>query len=80
MIRTSITIEKNIPIPDNRKLYPFSEMEIGDSFFIPMKIGENNYRQKQKVHLAVWRFHQRHSDKKFTTASEDNGIRIWRIR
>jgi len=35
---TSFEIEKNVPIV-SRKTYPFSDMEIGDSFSVPHRSG-----------------------------------------
>lgn len=38
-------IEKNIPAPsiDLRRKYPFREMEVGDSFFVPFDHREPNH-------------------------------------
>jgi len=74
------TIEKNIPIPKRvrNRVYPFHLMEVGDSFFKEIESNKNIYAEKQKIYLAIWRNSQRNTEKKFTTASVENGIRIWR--
>jgi hypothetical protein len=55
-------------------------MKKGDSFLIKLETKENLYKQKQKIYLAIWRFCQTNTDKKFTTASVEQGVRIWRIQ
>lgn len=79
---SKIQIQKNIPIPSKttNRVYPFNEMEIGDSFLSEYKAEENKYAKSQKVYLAIWRFCQNNKDKKFTTKSTDYGIRVWRIK
>lgn len=79
---SKFTIEKNIPLPSkiSRRIYPFNEMEIGDSFLIELKDTQSRSIQKQKIYLASWRFSQVHPDKKFTTASFNNEVRVWRIK
>jgi len=55
-------IDKNIPIPEienkikgfRKRIYPFKEMEIGDSFFVPGKtnlssVGSSFYKYIQKT-------------------------------
>ena len=32
---TQIKIEKDIPLPKTRSKYPWAEMDVGDSFFVP---------------------------------------------
>lgn len=67
-----IKIDKGIPIPAkgagrNRK-YPFREMEIGDSIFTE-KLGTTSLIKNWESSTGF----------KFTTRSENNGRRIWRI-
>ena len=67
----TIKIDQNVPIParENRK-YPFKQMEIGESFFVPGKISSD-------LSTAIYR------PKKFTfrTTIESGvkGVRVWRI-
>ena len=68
-------IEKGVPLPrktgrDGQNLYPWPEMEIGDSIFLPGKtIKDSN------AGLQYGRAH----GKKFTARSVEGGIRVWRV-
>jgi len=70
-------IEKNIPI---KKLfggwdekYPFSKMEIGDSFTVT---GE----EKFIVRSAAYAHANRHNKKFKTRAEDENTTRVWRVK
>lgn len=79
---STLAIEKNIPVPKkkNRRIYPFSEMDIEDSFQIAINNDEKANSKKQNVYMAIWKFCKANPDKKFTTATVDVGIRVWRIQ
>lgn len=67
-------IEKGIPLAarsrGREKIYPFSDMEIGDSFLT----------ENKKVGRAAIQFTKRRNNGwKFATRNEGNGVRIWRI-
>ena len=76
-------IEKNIPAPNEhdyrggRKIYPLPEMDIGDSFFVPF--GEKDQKKLANSILGCAR-KDRHKGKKFTTRTDVNGVRCWRIK
>lgn len=55
-------------------------MKVGDSFFIKVDKDKNDYDQKQKVRLAVWRFKKRNTNTDFSTSSVEDGLRVWRIK
>lgn len=69
-----IEIETGVPLPHKgrwRALYPWRDMIIGDSFFVPGKTpktmtGSAAHARKQ---LGF----------KFTLRSVDGGVRVWRI-
>lgn len=69
----TIKIEKNIPISEhgNRK-YPFREMEVGDSFFVPDC-------KPSKINGPAQGFMRRNPEVKFTIRREGTGYRCWRI-
>lgn len=74
-------IEKNIPIPvgyaESGGIYPFLEMEIGDSFFIET---ENHQQDTVRVHNTVTMLRKRKGiTLKMKTAKVKGGIRVWRI-
>ena len=72
-------IEKDIPLPTTgrRVKYPFKDMEVGDSFFVPpeghfggeplrKRINQNAYQNGRKIGM------------KFITRVEKRGVRVWR--
>lgn len=72
-----ITVEKGRPIPPlTTKKYPFGEMEIGDSFWVPM--GENEEKTKNMIRCAAGAFGRRRV-MKFSVRKIDNGFRVWRV-
>lgn len=76
-----IKIDKGIPIPlfKSSRRYPFTDMEIGDSFIV-----ECDRTDCKKVMAAVSGagrlFRNRmKSNAKFTVKIVENGIRCWRV-
>ena len=68
--RGLIKIDKNIPLPKPRIKYPWDEMEIGDSIFIPNKTTQT-FRQ---AYAASKRY-----GKAFCQRNTTHGVRVWRI-
>jgi len=68
----TIEVEKNIPIPPEKKrnVYPYKAMEIGESFFIPTGkiqiVCNANYRTGKQL------------NKKFIARKDKEGVRVWR--
>ena len=68
----TIEVEKNIPIPPEKKrnVYPYKSMEIGESFFIPTGkiqiVCNANYRTGKQL------------NKKFIARKDKEGVRVWR--
>ena len=68
----TIEVEKNIPIPPEKKLnvYPYKVMECGESFFIPQGkiqiVCNANYRTGKQL------------NKKFIARKDKEGVRVWR--
>jgi len=68
----NIVVEKNIPIPPEKKrnVYPYKIMECGESFFIPQGkiqiVCNANYRTGKQL------------SKKFIAIKEKEGVRVWR--
>jgi hypothetical protein len=70
----NIKIDKKVPLPPPRgtnKHYPLAEMKIGDSFWAPPD-------EVVRARSAASQHGSRHQ-KKFTTRTEDDGLRVWRI-
>lgn len=73
-------IEKNLPIPPSgtgRPKYPLRDMEVGDSFFVPVPL-INTLKFRNRLSSALTYFGKRHSVQ-FITRSVDDGIRVWRV-
>ncbi len=65
-------IEKGIPVPEmgEASKYPFSQMEIGDSFLIPNKKTSQTGYMTNKYALKYGR--------KFVSRQVGNDVRVWR--
>lgn len=75
---TMHTIEKNIPIPNHiMQKYPLHDLEIGDSFVVPMA-------QSKNVRSAIGRIHSKDENLRFVTRTvigrgrAGKQMRIWR--
>jgi hypothetical protein len=66
-------IEHNIPIPapKTRVVYPFSEMQVGDSFAIPQD-------RADRVRVAAINWGRNHG-KKFRVRKNGTSARCWRV-
>lgn len=80
-----IEIEKGVPIPNKdagRVRYPFGELKIEESFFVPAKSKRkediNSLQRNMGSLIAQWR---RNNDltRKFATRRTEDGVRVWRI-
>lgn len=72
-----LKIEKNLPAPASkiaRNKYPFGQMEVGDSFLVPLE-GKYAFRIQSNMLSAA----RRYRPKRFATRSETDGVRVWRI-
>lgn len=70
-----IEIEKGIPLPDRRKrsIYPFAEMEFGDSFVVA--------KSPRAMASSAWKWAKRNGgEKKFACRTVEGGCRVWRVR
>lgn len=66
----NVEISKDVPLPPPRRRYPYSEMEVGESFLI----AEGNL---QVVCNANYRAGKR-LNRKFIARREEGGVRVWR--
>jgi len=68
-------IEKNVPAPPTTSLmrWPFGEMEIGDSFTVPVEL-------RERCRSAAGAYQRQHPDWKYTLQKEnDTTWRLWRV-
>lgn len=75
---SKLSIEKGIPIPrfvNGRPLiYPFGDMKIGDSFFVP------DVKKRFSIYSQLRHFNERNAKNiKVVQRRESNGVRVWRI-
>ena len=82
-----LEIEKNIPIPKKflsprRAKYPFSKMELLDSFFVEVRDTKHANQVRSNVYTCLKRHNEYHKQNIKLTGryiKKDGGIRIWRI-
>ena len=78
MTNGEIKIEAGVPMPgDGRRRYPFHEMEVGDSFFVP-HADKSGRDLSTRVSNAAVKWGKIH-DCKFTIRQVDGGARCWRV-
>ena len=84
-----IKLDDDVPVPtgsDRRpaeKLYPLSQMKVGQSFFLPLEEGDDIKRMGNRISQARQGFQKRNDGVRFTQRiwEEDEviGIRVWRV-
>jgi len=76
-------IDKSMPIElkcNDRRRFPFFNMEIGDSFLIPKK-EQSPEKARSSIGTAVVTFNKRYKKKiKVTSRVVEDGLRVWRIK
>ena len=70
-------IDKGVPMPSGHALYPWAEMEVGDSFFI------DGPKASERLQRASGEWRRKHASGKmcglrFTVRQEIGGARVWR--
>ena len=67
-------IEKNIPIGVvNQTKYPFSKMEVGDSFFV-----KGDKKKITAVTVAATTYKKNTEGTNFISRRNESGVRVWR--
>ena len=83
MLMANLQVESNIPIPSFKRgrgrqkgvsKYPFSSLEIGQSFFVP-----GNRRTSGGSIIASW-YKSQGRDRIYTLRTVEGGVRIWRVK
>lgn len=74
----TLPIEKGVPLPTpNRRWapkFPFGQMEIGDSFLVPLEVGKS----PSSIYSAISQAKKRLGIA-LTSARVEGGVRVWRI-
>jgi hypothetical protein len=67
----SMELTKDVPVPPDKRRYPYRVMDVGDSFFVAegrlQVVCNNNYRVGKKL------------GRKFVARREESGVRVWRV-
>lgn len=82
-------IEDNVPLPEvavtrkpRENTMPLDLMQVGQSFLVPFKEGEDVYKGRKRVSATVSQTKKRklgeNTTAQFVTAIVDNGYRVWR--
>lgn len=75
-------MEKDIPIPESangrKNLYPFSSMDVGDSFAVPFEAVEKS-KIRSRV-TASCTSYAKAAGVKFSTRVIGNLLRVWRVK
>jgi hypothetical protein len=80
MDKTMITIDKDKPMPNGfgvRGKYPFAELDVGHSFFVP---GKTTSGISSSVANARTRMHGRKFVTNTVTENGVTGVRVWRVQ
>lgn len=86
---TAFVIEDDIPMPDvpftrksNRDTMPLDVMNVGQSFLVPFRDGEDREKGRRRVAATVSQTRKRKlgvdSTAQFITLIVENGYRVWR--
>ena len=77
MTQTSFKIEKGVPLPPSRRgrtLYPWADMEVGDSFVA----GPYSTKFQNNVTTSAALQRRKHG-RSFATRKDGDNLRVWRI-
>lgn len=74
-------IEKSVPVPASlagrRAKYPWRDMDVGDSFFVPLNGEQRLTDLRSQVSRAAYSAFGKGGS---ATRQEGNGVRVWRIK
>lgn len=74
-----ITIEKDIPIPPIRRgKYPFKQMQVGDSFFLPCANSQEQSISLDRVKSSC-HFRLKHHGERYHATKINGGVRVWLV-
>jgi hypothetical protein len=79
-----IEIENGIPISakkpgaGRRGTYPFADLDVGQSFFVPNQPGKTNRQLIMAIGVAA-QYITKKTGHRFTSRTVEGGIRVWRF-
>ncbi len=71
-------IDKDVPMPPHKRenIYPWADMEVADSFYVP--IDDQGIDKLQNAMISISKYQQRKRGTKYATRREGEGVRVWR--
>jgi hypothetical protein len=79
----SFTIDKNVPVPASTAgrgpVYPFTDMQVGDSFLVPVAAGEAATKRAAGLSRAASMNAKKNAGRKYTVRKVEGGVRVWRL-
>lgn len=80
-------VEKNIPMPrpyvgrphSGEEKYPIRQMEVGDSFFVPLAEGQKTESLRGSINANINKKKLRQEGLRFATRNMEGGLRVWRL-
>jgi hypothetical protein len=75
-------IDHDVPIPNapRNSRYPWDQMQVGDSFFVPDPDGKNGHLKLLNTMAGCASNQKKKKKTVYTVRSESNGVRIWRVK
>lgn len=68
---SNVEVESGVPLPVERRRYPYAQMQVGDSFVVRsvslQVVCNANYRTGKKL------------GRKFVARKVEDGVRVWRV-
>ena len=71
-------IDTDVAIPPGRRRMPWRDMEVGDSFHVPVRHGEDVKKLQESMSANAAGARKRLGTR-YTVRQENGGVRIWRI-
>ena len=71
-------VTDKVPVPPMRAIsarYPFADMSIGDSFFVPLE----DVQTREQIRQSCYYYSRKNPKYRFTVVPEKNGHRVFRI-
>lgn len=84
-METSIKVDKDVAIPPVSRgasahgKYPYTKMEVGDSFAINAKADEDITIIRNRLRQSAAWANRRYAPARFSVRTTETGVRVWRI-
>jgi hypothetical protein len=81
---STINIDKDVAIPPVSRgcaahgKYPYTKMEVGDSFAINADEGEDTIKVRNRLRQSAAWANRRYAPARFSVRATETGVRVWR--